>query len=352
MVLYHCSKGNTKEEGYLTNQKGYYMRKELRYMVLDTETATLPFANEIAQNNPEKKKKIAIARPLVYDIGWTITNRKGEILDKKQFLIAETFAVPAVFNTAYYAEKRPLYLEMLKENKTSIKPWGEVMELFVEDLQQVDAVGAYNAMFDFKKAIPFTELYINKLYSPDYQNWEFLQRKMCTKIANEKYQKKEEKEFDGDFFTFRGKSYPLFDLWGLATKHLLNNATYKKQCLDHNLLTASGTFFKTSAESSFQYLCDRYDFEESHTALDDAMIETHILSCVAKKHAISTGITFFPFRELGTTTEFVMRRKTPHINEVMVVYEAIIAYIETKEESRYVVGLRNMLKELEEYMAG
>ena len=316
------------------------MRKELRYMVLDTETATLPFANEIAQNNPEKKKKIAIARPLVYDIGWTITNRKGEILDKKQFLIAETFAVPAVFNTAYYAEKRPLYLEMLKENKTTIKPWGEMMELFIKDLQQVDAVGAYNAMFDFKKAIPFTELYINKLYSPDYQNWEFLQRKMCAKIANEKYQKKEEKEFDGEFFTFRGKSYPLFDLWGLATKHLLNNATYKKQC------------FKTSAESSFQYLCDRYDFEESHTALDDAMIETHILSCVAKKHAISTGITFFPFRELGTTTEFVMRRKTPHINEVTVVYEAITAYIETKEESRYVVGLRNMLKELEEYMAG
>lgn len=66
-------------------------RREYRYLVLDCETATLPFANEIAENDPERKKKIAIARPLIYDIGWTITNRKGEILGKKQFLIAETF---------------------------------------------------------------------------------------------------------------------------------------------------------------------------------------------------------------------------------------------------------------------
>lgn len=328
------------------------MRKTLRYMVVDTETATLPFASEIAGNDANKKKKIAIARPLVYDIGWTITNRKGEILDKKQFLIAETFSVPSVFNTAYYAEKRPIYIEMLKQNQTTIKPWGEVMELFIEDLQNVDAVGAYNAMFDFKKAIPFTELYINKLYSADYYSWEQAQRKMCAKIANENYKKNEEKEFDSEYFAFRGEKYPLFDLWGLATKHLLNNATYKKQCLNHNLLTASGTFFKTSAESSFQYLCDKYDFVESHTALDDAMIETYILSCVAKKHAISTGITFFPFRELGTTTEFVLRRKQPRTDEIMVVYEAIAEYIDTRlEETRYVVGLKRTLEELAQYMA-
>ena len=46
------------------------------------------------------------------------------------------------------------------------------MEIFIDDLQKVDAVGAYNSMFDFKKAIPFTELYINKLYSPNYYDWE------------------------------------------------------------------------------------------------------------------------------------------------------------------------------------
>lgn len=325
-------------------------RKGFRYMVLDCETATLPFANEIANFDPEKKKKIAIARPLIYDIGWTITNRKGEILDSKQFLIAETFAVPAVFNTAYYAEKRPLYLEMLNNKETEIKPWNEVAKILLHDLRKVDAVGAYNSMFDFKKAIPFTDLYIKKLYSPDYYEWEAIQRKLCYKIANERYQKDEEKEFDGKNFRFRDEEFPLFDLWGLAARHLLNNATYKKNCLKHEMLTASGTFFKTSAEASYRYLQDKYDFDEAHTALDDAIIETYILSQIAKRHAITLGIIFFPFRELGTTDEFVMRRKTPDADEVNVVIDAIEKYISEKEPSNYTARLQNILSRLTEYL--
>lgn len=325
-------------------------RKEMRYLVLDCETATLPFASEIAEGDAEKKKKIAIARPLIYDIGWTITNRKGEILDSKQFLIAETFSVPAVFNTAYYAEKRPLYLDMLKRKETEIKPWNEVAEILLSDLRDVDSVGAYNSMFDFKKAIPFTDLYIRKLYSPDYFQWEAIQRRLCYKIANERYQKDEEKEFDGENFRFRDEEFPLFDLWGLAARHLLNNATYKKNCLKHEMLTASGTFFKTSAEASYRYLQDKYDFDEAHTALDDAIIETYILSQIAKRHAITIGIIFFPFRELGTTDEFVMRRKNPDEDEVNTVIDAIEKYLESKEQSNYTTRLENIISRLAEYL--
>ena len=103
-------------------------RKENRYMVFDCETATLPFVNEIAGGNAENKKKIAIARPLIYDLGWTITNRKGEVLDSKQFLVSEIFSVPSIFNTAYYAHKRPIYLEKLANGETMIKPWNEIMD--------------------------------------------------------------------------------------------------------------------------------------------------------------------------------------------------------------------------------
>ena len=137
--------------------------KKKTFLVLDCETATMAFANEIANGNADNKKKIAIARPLIYDIGWTICDRKGEIYDKKQFLIAETFAVPSVFNTAYYAEKRPIYLEMLQRGEITIKPWQEVVAILIEDMNKVDSVGAFNSMFDFKKAIPFTDLYVSKL---------------------------------------------------------------------------------------------------------------------------------------------------------------------------------------------
>lgn len=212
------------------------MGKELRFMVFDCETATLPFVDKLTHNNPELKKKIAIARPLIYDMGWTITNRKGHIYERKQFLVAETFSVPSIFNTAYYAEKRPLYLGMLKKNEITVRPWDDIMDEFIYDLNNVNAVGAYNSMFDFKKAIPFTELYIKKLYSPDYQEWESLQYTLCKKIISEKYSKDKKKNFDANNFWFRGEKYPLFDLWGLAAKILLNNASYKKQCIEHTII--------------------------------------------------------------------------------------------------------------------
>ena len=325
-------------------------RKELRYMVFDCETATMPFANDIANGDSEKKKRIAIARPLIYDMGWTITNRKGEILEQKQYLVAETFSVPAVFNTAYYAEKRPLYLEKLSNGEITVMPWNEIMKIFIADLQNVDSVGAYNSMFDFKKAIPFTELYIQKLYSPYYYEWEQTQRNLCYRIANEPYRKNEDKECDPDNFSFRGENYPLFELWGLSTAHLLNTVTYKKKCLENDMLTASGTYFKTSAEASYRYLKDKYDFDEAHTALEDALIETFILSEIAKRSAITIGIIFFPFRELGTTNDFVLRKKNPDKTEITIVVQALEKGLEGREPSRYTIRIENIISELEGYL--
>ena len=269
-------------------------------------------------------------------------------------MIAETFSVPAVFNTAYYAEKRPIYLEMLKRGETTIKTWDEVMEVFTADLEKVDSVGAFNSMFDFKKAIPFTELYIHMLYSPDYYKWEEIQRGSCKRIAFEKQSKNGNPDFDAEHFSFRGRVYDLFDLWGLATTHLLNNSTYKNKCLEYGMLTNSGTFFKTSAESSYRYLCDKYDFDEAHTALDDATIESFILHKIAQKHAITPGIKFFPFRDLGYTYEYCMRRKVPNIRECKVVYDVMAAYINEKMEtdielSRYAQGIIEKMEKIAAY---
>ena len=321
----------------LKNQKGILaLSKKRLYMVLDTETATLPFSNEIAGGDKEKKKRIAIARPLIYHLAYTIADRLGEIYKTVNLVISEIFCVPAIFDTAYYAEKRPLYIEMLNNGEAQLVSWNEAMRIFEEDLKLVDVVGAFNAMFDFKKAIPFTELYIKKLYSNDYYNWEEVQKRICYSIANTNYKKDDDKVFEPDIFNFRGDKYPLFDLWGLAAEHLLNN---------------SGVYFKTSAESTYQYLCKKYDFVEAHTALNDAIIETFILSKIAKKHAISIGIDYFPFRKLGTTNEFCMRRKVPSIEECTIVINAINSYIDTQEDcNNYVMGLINKIAELEHYM--
>jgi len=100
-------------------------------------------------------------------------------------------------------------------------------------------------------------------------------------------------------------------------------------------------------------LCDKYDFIESHTALDDAEIESYILHKIAQKHAISNGIKYFPFRELGYTYDHCMRRKVPNIEECETVLSAIQAYIDSKdEETRYIKGLLKKVDMLLDYMGG
>ena len=301
------------------------------YIILDTETCTLPFVNEWALDS-ESKKKIAIAKPLVYDIGWTIANRTHGIVEKRNFLVAETFSVPTVFNTAYYKEKRPLYLDMMKRGEIEVLPWDSIMEILLTDLQDAEYICAYNAMFDFKKAIIFTELYIRKLYSPFYHEWEDLQRESCRRILTEK-KKQNERDFDPEHFIFRGEKYPMIDIWGVACKYLLNNSKYKNMCLREGKISPSGLYFTTNAEVAMQYLSQRFDFIEDHTALSDAEIETKILFYCLKRGKIVQGIIYFPYKMLGYTTDYVQEAKG--VTEAMAqnVVNAIREYLGEDEPS-------------------
>lgn len=272
------------------------------YLVLDCETATLPYA---AKYEGAGRQRVAIAKPLIYDLGWQIIDRQGRVYDRRKYLISEIFSVPAVFNTAYYASKRPKYLELLHNNEIVLTDWNNAVKNLIEALEAVEAVGAYNSMFDFKKAIPFTEIYITKLYSQDFFSWEKFQNEICDKIADG--QKRENPNpFEPEIFRFRGKTYPLFDLWGMSCEHLLNNDDYKRLCLDNDWITASGKYFKTSAETAYRFLTENYDFEEAHMALDDAIIESELFAAIVKKSLknLTIGITYFPFKLLGAIEKF------------------------------------------------
>lgn len=278
-----------------------YDRRRKYYMVLDCETATLPCAKGMTA---EERKNVAIAKPLIYDLGWKIVDRNGGVYNAENFLISEIFSVPAVFDTAYYAEKRPLYLQKLKDGEIVLTDWQTAMTAFLDDLSICEAVGAYNSMFDFKKAIPFTELYISKLYSADFHNWLKWQEQKCEAIAQG--EKPSSNGFEAEIFRFRGKTYPLFDLWGLTCKHILDCDEYKQMCIDKEWQTASGKYFKTSAETAFRFFSGDTDFIEAHTAIDDCTIESMLFAEIVKrtKNKWEMGIEFFPFRILGTVEFF------------------------------------------------
>ena len=278
------------------------MRK-LYYLTLDTETATLPFVNEIALD-AKMKQTISIAKPLVYDIGWTISDRNGNIIKRENYLIQETFFVPNIFNTAYYKDKRPQYMRLYSEGKIKAATWNEVIDILLADLETVNFVTAYNACFDFKKAIPFTEKYIYHLYSENYNKWEEWQKKRCIDILENGNHAKNEKYLI-PVFELRGNEYPLIDIWALACDRLLNTNKYRKYCCDNNFFTDSKKFFKTSAEVSYRYLVKDNEFVESHTALSDAEIETFILAKALKRGKSEPYLKAFPFRTIGTVKKYL-----------------------------------------------
>jgi hypothetical protein len=279
-----------------------YDRRKKYYLILDTETATLPYAKNF---EGKARQKIAIAKPLVYDLGWKIIDRKGNVYARKNYLITEIFSVPAIFNTAYYAEKRPLYLEKLAKGEIVLTDWKTDTADLENDLQDIDSLGAYNAMYDFIKSIAFTELYINKLYSPDFYEWEKMQNRIIDNIATDNG-KKNERVFDPYNFEFRGNKYPMFDIWGLSCEHLLNNDNYKQMCIENGWTTASGKYFKTSAETAYRFIADNTEFIESHTAIDDTDIETILFQKILEKTKFKyeMGIIYFPFRILGSVEMF------------------------------------------------
>lgn len=317
--------------------------KKVNYLVLDTETATLPFVNEIA-TNAEEKKKLAIARPLVYDIGWTIANRTDGIIERKNFLVAETFAVPAIFNTAYYASKRPLYIDMIDNGELTILPWNDIMSILIADMEECDYVCAYNAMFDFCKAIPFTDLYISKLYSSEYFAWEAMQKRLCRNILTKPYAKKES-DFDPNNFYLRGQAYPMIDIWGLACTNIIQTNGYRNACLENGWISNSGTYFSTNAENAKRYIDDKYNFVEDHTALSDAEIETAILMKGLKNGKKIIGIIYFPFRMLGDTVEYVMNHKvTKAMAENLL--QKLVEYIGDTEEVDYTNYQKQVAKKI------
>lgn len=275
-------------------------RRRKYWLILDCETATLPMACKY-DNDPIAKQRVSIAKPLIYDLGWTVVDAQGCIYARQNFLIAETFSNPVIFNTAYYKDKRPGYIEKIVMGEVRVVMWEEAIGELLNDMAQCEAVGAYNSMFDFKKALPFTDLYISKVYAPDFADWMEYQNKIMDNIAHGDT-RENEKKFEPDVFRFRGQVFNLFDVWGLACKYVLNCDEYKNLCRENSWFTASGKYYKTSAETAFRFVNCKDDFQEAHTALEDALIESILFAeCMKKtKKKIEMGIMYFPFKMLGT----------------------------------------------------
>ena len=79
------------------------MNRKKKFLVIDVETA----------NNMDN--------PLVYDIGFAVTDNTGYIYEQHSFIIRDVFVCECeLMCSAYYAYKIPLYVQALAENKIKI----------------------------------------------------------------------------------------------------------------------------------------------------------------------------------------------------------------------------------------
>ena len=204
-------------------------------MVLDVETTN----NQIGVKNAPNDG-------LVYDIGFTIADKKGNFYVKRSFAIKEIFDWKELMDTAYYKNKLPMYFEKLKKGimeKVSIwearKRVKSAMEYF-----GITEVYAYNASFDYT-TLNNTVRYI----SGSGCRW---------------------------FFPYGTQ---VCDIWHIACQVLGTQKTFQWE----NVRNDNGNLI-TNAERMFAYLSQDFNFEEEHTGLADALVETQILARCLKTH--------------------------------------------------------------------
>ena len=196
----------------------------------------------------------------VFDFGMVITNKKGEIIAKYEAIVKEVFNNLAVMKKAFYFNKvDSFYRPNIRCGRMDVKPWAvickEVNKLF--KIYNVDTIAAYNLAFDRRVIIQTGKAY-------------------------------------GGYMAINDKK--MLDLWRVSCETLLQQKTYKKLAVEMGWVSPAGNI-KTSAEVAYRYGLGAWEFEESHTALDDALIETELLAKLFKlKKQVNYGIVAHPWR--------------------------------------------------------
>lgn len=187
----------------------------------------------------------SLNKPFAYNIGYTIANENGEILLEKDFVVEQIWHNLPLFSTAYFAEKRPIYVKSMRARKTVMKKYGAICREMWRDFKNYNVVCgyAYNSSFDIG-VFEFNS------------NW----YKCINPIEN----------------------MNVYDIRGNVHQFIVND-DYKRFCETNEYYTDSGCYSST-AEIVYRYLFVK-DFIEDHTALSDSKIEKDILFETFKRGA-------------------------------------------------------------------
>lgn len=207
-------------------------KRKTYYLTIDTETAN------------------TLEDPMMYDIGGAIHDRRGNVEETFSFIIYDVFCADRVlFNTAYYAEKRPMYEAQIKAGQRKIVSIFTAKR-YIADLcrkYNVRAIIAHNARFDYSST--------NKTL------------RYVTKSKN-RY--------------FLPYGIPMWDTLKMAQDTICKQPTYIRWCKANDYCLKNGKV-RATAEILYRYISGKEDFLEDHTGLEDVLIEKEIFAkCMAQ----------------------------------------------------------------------
>lgn len=206
------------------------MTKNDRFIVIDTETTN------------------SIDDPLCYDVGFAVVDMFGNVFENYSFVVADIFLDKELMSSAYFADKIPQYWEDIKNGKRELKTFFNIKKAFADCVKRnnVKIILAHNARFDYR-SLNLTQRY----------------------LTSSKYR---------FFFPY---GVEIWDTLKMSRMVLNGNDKYDEFCYTNNYLTKR-LCKRFTAEIIYRFITGNNDFEESHTGLEDVLIEKEIfVYCVS-----------------------------------------------------------------------
>lgn len=95
----------------------------------------------------------SLEKPYCYNVGYLILDTESRAcLVKREFVIEQIWHNLPLFNTAYYADKRSIYVGALRARAIRMEKFGYVTQQMLRDFRnyEVERAFAYNSAFDEK----------------------------------------------------------------------------------------------------------------------------------------------------------------------------------------------------------
>ena len=209
------------------NKRGSY------FLTIDTETA----------NNMDN--------PFVFDIGGAIHDKQGNVMETFSCIVKEVFyGMPDLMAEWFYQSKLPMYRAQIKQGFRQVKSWYEIRTHIHKlcDKYSVKAIIAHNMRFDYRSTNT-TQRYLT------YSKYRY----------------------------FFPKDIPLWDTLSMARDTIVKQKTYIRFCENNGYCTKNGKP-RATAEILYRYITNDVDFTESHTGLEDVLIEKEIFVKCIRQH--------------------------------------------------------------------